>query len=133
MNESSALHPAAMSVRTQDLLSPVALFRNLWTQRELIRTLTTREVTRRYRGAVLGLAWTVVQPLLMLAVYTLVFTVIFQTRGGAGIPRSEFALRVFCAIILFRVFAECTARAPTLLISRASYVRKMVYPVEVFT
>jgi hypothetical protein len=65
--------------------SPRALFASLWDNRELIAQLTRCEVLSRYRGSILGLAWSFFNPLLMLAVYTFVFSVVCRVRQpGAG-------------------------------------------------
>lgn len=86
----------------------------------------------RYKGAFLGLFWTLVQPLMMLAVYTFVFTVLFQPRtASADASRAEFVVRLFCGIIVFGIFSETTARAPLLVVSKPSYVRKVIFPLEI--
>ncbi|WP_245001915.1 ABC transporter permease [Cupriavidus pinatubonensis] len=100
--------------------------------RALIVALTTREVLGRYRGSVLGLFWAVFQPVLMLAVYTFVFGLIFRSRwpGGSG-SRAEFALVLFAGLLVFNMFAECLNRAPTLIVSNSNYVKRVVFPLEI--
>lgn len=111
---------------------PLALFRSSWQHRRLILRLAKREVAARYRGSMLGVVWAVLTPLLMLAVYTFVFTTIFQARWGtAGDSRGEFALLLFCGLILFTVFSECVNRAPGLLLENVSYIKKVVFPLEI--
>lgn len=112
--------------------SPAEMAASFWRNRELILQLSRREVIGRYRGSTLGLLWSFLQPLLMLAVYTLVFGVIFKARwtveGGSTI---EFALVLFAGLVVFNVFAECVGRAPNLVLSNANYVKKVVFPLEV--
>jgi lipopolysaccharide transport system permease protein len=112
--------------------SPTRLARSLVQHRRLIVTLAVREVLGRYRGSVLGLFWSVFQPILMLAVYTFVFGLIFRSRwpGGTG-SRSEFALVLFSGLLVFNMFAECLNRAPTLILSNTNYVKRVVFPLEV--
>lgn len=62
---------------------PFALFQTAWHHRSLILRLARREIDARYRGSVLGIVWAVLNPILMLAVYTFVFSVVFQARWGA--------------------------------------------------
>lgn len=56
----------------------------IWRHRALIRVLATREIIGRYRGSVLGLLWSFFNPLLMLVVYTFVFSMVFRSRWGGG-------------------------------------------------
>lgn len=112
--------------------SPIALARGLVRNRDLIVALARREVVGRYRGSFLGLAWSFLHPMLMLAVYTFVFAVVFRSRwpGGSG-SRAEFALLLFTGLLVFNVFAECVTRAPGLILNNVNYVKKVVFPLEV--
>jgi lipopolysaccharide transport system permease protein len=112
--------------------TPVEMVASLWRNRELIKASTKRNILGRYRGAVLGLFWSFFNPLLMLAVYTFVFSVVFQARWGTGSgSRTEFALVLFSGLIVFNLFAECINLAPTLILSNVNYVKKVVYPLEI--
>lgn len=104
---------------------------SLWTHRALIAQMTRREVVGRYRGSVMGLLWTLLYPLLMLAVYTFVFSVVFQARWGGSDSQTEFAAMVFAGMIVHGVFAEALNRAPQLVISNANFVKKVVFPLEI--
>jgi lipopolysaccharide transport system permease protein len=113
--------------------SPAALAASLWRNRGLIARLTRREVVGRYRGSVLGLAWSFFHPLLMLAVYTFVFSVVFESRWGpegeAG--KGQFAVVLFVGMIVHGLFAEVVNRAPLLILSNPGYVKKVVFPLEI--
>ena len=61
-----------------------ALFASLFRNRSLVLQLARREVAGRYRGSIFGLVWSLFNPLLMLAVYTLVFSGVFKTRWGVS-------------------------------------------------
>jgi lipopolysaccharide transport system permease protein len=112
--------------------SPRALFASLWDNRELIVQLTQREVMSRYRGSVLGLAWSFFNPLLMLAVYTFVFSVVFKARWGVGEESTaDFAIVLFVGLIIHGLFAECLNRAPGLILANVNYVKKVVFPLEI--
>ena len=82
----------------------------------------------------MGLFWSFAHPLLMLAVFTLVFGSIFKARWATEGPEStlDFALIVFVGLIIHAIFAECMNRAPTLILSNANLVKKVVFPLEVF-
>lgn len=111
---------------------PLAVFTGFWGHRRLILRLARREIEAGYRGSFLGLLWLVLRPLLLLAVFTFVFSVVFQARwqvpvGGKG----HFALLLFAGLIVFNIFAECVNRAPGLILENPTYVKKVVFPLEV--
>lgn len=114
-------------------LNPTRPFRDLWAHRELLRQFVRREIEARYRGSYLGLLWALVTPLLMLAIYTFVFSTVFQARWRADVVPApgEFALTLFAGLIAFNVFAECVARAPGLVVSNTNYVKNVVFPVQI--
>lgn len=69
---------------------------------------------------------------MMLAVYTFVFSVVFKARWGVETAeRSEFAILLFVGMIVHGLFSECANRAPSLIVSNPSYVKKVVFPLEV--
>ncbi|KVU29933.1 sugar ABC transporter permease [Burkholderia ubonensis] len=104
----------------------------IWRHRRLIFQMTRREVVGRYRGSMLGLLWSFFNPLLLLTVYTFVFSVIFKARWNTGSDsKTEFAVVLFVGMIVFQVFSEAVNRAPSLIISNANYVKKVVFPLEV--
>jgi lipopolysaccharide transport system permease protein len=107
--------------------------RALWVNRELWWRLTEREVLGRYRGSFLGVAWSFLNPLAMLAVYTFVFSQVFKARWGdleqAG-PLG-FAVNLFAGLIVFNLFAECINRAPLLILANPNYVKKVIFPLEI--
>lgn len=101
-------------------------------QRTLIWQFARRNVLARYRGSLLGLGWSFLTPLLMLAVYTFVFRVVFKARWGAGgTDDFEFALQVYTGWIVFSLFAEVVNRAPRLVLDQPNLVKKVVFPLEI--
>lgn len=113
--------------------SLVALIESLWRNRHLIVQMTRREVVGRYKGSALGLAWSFLTPILMLAVYTFVFSVVFKARWGTDGDESktQFALVLFVGMIVHGLFAEVLNRAPGLILSNVNYVKKVVFPLDV--
>jgi len=106
--------------------------RSLVTRRSLIYQMTKREVIGRYRGSVLGLAWSFFNPLVMLAVYTLVFSTVFKARWNVGSDsKTDFALALFIGMILHGVLSEVLLRSPGLMLGNVSYVKKIVFPLEI--
>jgi lipopolysaccharide transport system permease protein len=113
-------------------ISPKEMAASLWRNRSLIKALTQREVIGRYRGSVMGILWSFLNPVFMLMVYTLVFSMVFKARwSGGSDSKTEFALILFAGLIVFNLFAECFNRAPGLILANVSYVKKVVFPLEI--
>lgn len=109
------------------------LFASLRRNRQLIAKLTRRDVISRYRGSLIGLAWSFFNPLLMLAIYTFVFSTVFKARWGTGgeESRADFAAILFVGVIIHGLLAECINKAPGLILGNVSYVKRVVFPLEV--
>ena len=110
-----------------------AMFASLWRNRRLIWQMARRDIDARYRGSLMGLAWSFITPFVMLAVYTFVFSVVFKARWGLGEneSRSDFAIMLFAGMIVFGLFSEIVNRSPVLVTSNANYVKKVVFPLEI--
>lgn len=101
-------------------------------KRDLIVQLIRREVLTRYRGSALGVAWSIITPLLMLGIYSFVFGVVFKSRWSSQVSSHlEFSVVMFCGLIVYGIFSETISRAPQLVINNPSYVKKVVFPLEV--
>lgn len=113
--------------------SLAGLGKSLWRNRQLILQMTKREVVGRYKGSVMGLAWSFFNPIFMLVVYTFVFSVVFKARWGTGGEESktQFAVVLFVGMIVHGLFAEVLNRAPGLVLSNVNYVKKVVFPLEI--
>lgn len=113
---------------------PLGLATSIIEHRRLIRALAIREIAARYRGSLLGFAWSVVQPVFMLAIYAFVFSEVFKARwpGGVG-SKAEFALVLFAGLLVFNMFSEVFNRAPQLVLSNANYVKRVVFPLEILS
>ena len=97
--------------------------------RGLVTSLVARELKARYRGSVLGFFWSFVNPLLLLLVYTFVFTVVLP---GAHPPELEpFALFMFCGILPWTWFSSSLLESSTVLITSGNLIRKVLFPAEV--
>lgn len=113
--------------------SPLALIESLRRNRTLIFQATKREVIGRYKGSVLGIAWSFFYPLLMLGVYAFVFGLVFKAKWRPEVAQpslGEFAVVMFLGLILHGVFAECVNRAPSLIVGNVNYVKRVVFPLE---
>jgi homopolymeric O-antigen transport system permease protein len=111
---------------------------NLRSRLTLAVHLARREVLGRYRGSALGMLWSLLTPLFMLAVYTFVFGTIFKARwtppdgsGASEHSTAEFAVILFAGLVIFQLFAEVINRAPGLVLANVNYVKKIVFPLEI--
>lgn len=112
--------------------SPREMLATVCRNRSLISALVKREVVGRYRGSLIGIVWSFLNPLFMLAVYTFVFSFVFKARWSVGSDsKSEFALVLFSGLMVFNIFSECVLRAPSLIVSNINYVKKVVFPLEI--
>ncbi|OHV62392.1 sugar ABC transporter permease [Mesorhizobium sp. LCM 4577] len=104
---------------------------------QLTVSLVRREIVGRYRGSALGLFWSLLNPLFMLAVYTFVFGVVMKSRWTvpgqqeAQHSTGEFAVILFCGLIAFQFFAEVVSSAPGLIVANANFVKKIVFPIQI--
>ncbi|EQM70307.1 hypothetical protein L682_10105 [Aquipseudomonas alcaligenes OT 69] len=108
------------------------MFSSPWQHRELLFSLIQREFLGRYRGSMIGLLWSFLNPLMMLLVYTLVFSVLLKLKWqGGSESRTEFALLVFAGLLVFNIFSECMLRAPNLIVTNTNFVKKVIFPLEI--
>ncbi len=116
------------------LLNPVLAGKIIYTNRELLWQLIKRNIAGRYKGSALGLLWSFVQPLLMLCVYTFVFSVVFTVKWGVEMTsRSAFAIIMFCGIALYTIFSESIMASSCLILNNQNYVKKVIFPLEILT
>jgi lipopolysaccharide transport system permease protein len=103
--------------------------RQLLRYRALIQSLVARELKARYRASVLGFFWSFINPLLLLLVYTFVFTVAVPGGRGAGVE--PYGLFLFCGILPWTWFSSSLLESSNVLIAGANLIRKVVFPAEV--
>lgn len=121
-------------ITAYNLADPSSPYRALARHFNLIVQLARRDVADRYRGSLIGLFWSFVNPLFMLFIYTFVFGVIFKARWNAQLGgHFAFALVLFAGLNINSLFAECANRAPTLIISNTNFVKKVVFPLEILS
>ncbi|MBZ9965030.1 ABC transporter permease [Mesorhizobium sp. BR1-1-2] len=112
--------------------TPVSAVQSAVRHGYLVRQLIWREISGRYRGSFVGLLWSFINPLLLLAMYTFVFGVVFKARWGLHQETTfDFSLILFAGLILHQLFAECITRAPSLILTNPGYVNQVVFPLEI--
>jgi lipopolysaccharide transport system permease protein len=113
---------------TKAFTYPVRSIRAHW---PLISSLVRRDVLARYRGSFAGIFWTVLNPLLLMLTYFFVFGLVLRTRFGEDGSRSAFTLYFLAGMLPWLAFVEPAGRAPNLVLEHRSFVKKVVFPVEI--
>lgn len=112
--------------------SPLACIKALKARLPLIKQLVRRDVSGRYRGSFFGILWSFFNPLLMLSIYSFVFTVVFKVKWEQGTgEKGQYAVILFSGLALHAFFTECLSRAPAAITSNPNFVKKVVFPLEV--
>lgn len=106
------------------------MIRQLVAHRALLVQMIKRDVLLRYRGAMFGVAWIFLSPLLLLGIFAFVFGQIFQARWPDQPEGWPFWLTLYSGLIVFNVFGEAVSRAPAAVRSNPAYVKKIIFPVE---
>ncbi|WP_210186574.1 ABC transporter permease [Hyphomicrobium sp. NDB2Meth4] len=97
----------------------------------MLLQLWKRDFAARYKSGILGITWAFINPLLMLALYSFVFVIVFKMRWGSGPDvQGNFVILLFTGLIVHGFFAEFITRAPILVSANVSYVKKVVFPLE---
>jgi lipopolysaccharide transport system permease protein len=121
------------SIRWVRFLNPIGPFYHLYQHKDLLRQFMRRDIEGRYKGSLLGMIWSFINPLVMLIIYSFIFSIVFKARwrpqGEANL--GEFAITLFAGLIAFNIFSETVNRAPGLIIANPNYVKKVIFPLEI--
>lgn len=109
------------------------ILKGITNNKTLIYQMTKRDILSRYKGSMLGLGWSLFTPLMMLIIYTFVFSVVFKAKWGVDTEqtRTAFSVILFAGMIVFNIFSECFNRSTTLITSNSNYVNKIVFPLSI--
>ena len=111
--------------------NPLHISAGIWRNRYLLGQLIKRDVLLRYRGAMFGVLWIFLSPLLMLGIFAFVFGHIFQARWPQQQDGLPFWLILYSGLIVFNIFAEAVSRSPSAVRGYPSFVKKIIFPVEI--
>ena len=103
----------------------------VWQHRLLLFQLVRRDVLLRYRGALFGLLWVLLSPLLLLAIFAFVFGEIFGSRWPEQASTLPIWLMLYTGLVVFNVFSDTVSRASMSVREYPSYTKKMIFPVEI--
>ena len=113
-----------------NILNPLPGLQLLFRNRALLKQLVRRNVISKYQGSILGILWNIIHPLMMLCIYTFVFSVVFQSRWGTGVGPSKgsFAIILFCGMTVYSIFADAVNMSAIQITLNPNYVKKVVFP-----
>ncbi len=117
--------------RLHIIWDPFAGIRPLIRNHFPLQQLIVRNIALRYRGSLLGLLWSFVQPLMMLCIYTFVFGCVFRARWGVEHETSSaFAVIMFCGVAFYTLFSESVMANCSVILYNPNYVKKVIFPLE---
>ena len=97
---------------------------------DLIFSFARRDLLGRYKGSALGIAWAVLTPVVMIAIFTFIFAGIFGARFGASHSHWDYALYLFCGLLPWTMFQESVQQSSNTIVSNANLVKRVVFPLE---
>ncbi|MBO6562572.1 MAG: ABC transporter permease [Nisaea sp.] len=99
----------------------------------ILKSMVRSELASRYRNTVLGFLWPLINPLVMILVYSFVFGLIFKVRFGATPSQSEvpYGIVLFSGLMLHVLLAETLLRAQSIVLENPNYVKRVVFPLEI--
>jgi lipopolysaccharide transport system permease protein len=109
------------------------IWQPLWqlpSRAELIFSFAKRELLGRYKGSVLGVAWAVLTPVVMIAIFTFIFAGIFGARFGANDSHWDYALYLFCGLLPWSMFQESVQQSSNTILNHSNLVKRVVFPLE---
>ncbi len=102
--------------------------RDIWLFRELVYFLTWRDIKVRYKQAVLGIGWAILQPILTMVIFTVIFNRFLGVQPSAGIPSEYYPIFSFAALLPFQFFQGALQRASISLVVNANLLTKIYFP-----
>src|SRR5713101_5290603 len=110
-----------------------AVWRPLWQlpgRADLVVSLAKRELAARYKGSVLGILWALLTPIVMIAIFTIIFAGIFKAKFGVSNSSWDYALYLFCGLLPWNAFQESVQLSSTTIVGHANLVKRVVFPLE---
>jgi lipopolysaccharide transport system permease protein len=106
-------------------------FLTLVAHRSTIEAFVRRDIQGRYVTSVLGLSWAIVQPVVLLLLYTFVFSTVLKIRFGTNGTTAGFAVYLFCGMLPWLAFAEGLSRSASVVLEQTPLIKKVVFPSEI--
>ena len=112
-------------------MGPVYMLAQIWQHRVMVRGLVRRDLQTRYAGSALGMLWTLLHPLVLLAVYLMVFSWILQVKFTAQGGSGDFALYLLAGLLPWLAFQEGVTKAAAAVVEHAGLVKGVRFPAVV--
>lgn len=107
------------------------MLKTLYQNSYLLKQLVRQDIRQKYQGSALGMLWSLIVPILMLAIYTFMFSEVFQAKWDMDTSdKYQFVLMLFCGLSVFNMVGEVMGRATALMASNVNYVKKVIFPLE---
>ncbi len=106
-------------------------FEYYYNQRTLLVNYVKKDLREKYAGSILGFYWSVINPLILLGIYTFVFSVIFKVRFGKEASLSMSALYIYCGMVPWMAFHEAIMRSTNVLVDNANMIKKVMFPSKI--
>ena len=123
--------------RLQPMQSAHTAHRRIWqplwqlpSRADLIFSFAKRELLGRYKGSALGIAWAVLTPVVMIAIFTFIFAGIFGARFGVNHSHWDYALYLFCGLLPWSMFQESVQQSANTIVVNSNLVKRVVFPLE---
>jgi len=109
----------------------ISKIKHFYNQKQLLNSLIKRDLKAKYVGSIMGFFWSVLNPLLILAIFTFVFSVILKIRLNNKGGIANFALYLFCGMLPWIAFQETITRSTTILLEHANLIKKVMFPSKI--
>ena len=109
----------------------IHFLRLLYRSNYMIWSMVIRDMKKRYVGSLLGIFWSVIQPLTQLMIYYFIFSVVFKIRLGPEYGGTHYAIWLIAGLLPWLFFAEVMNRCPSSVLEQSSLIKKMVFPSEI--
>jgi lipopolysaccharide transport system permease protein len=109
------------------------IFNELIQNATLLFSIVKREILLKYKHSFIGIFWALLTPLFLLCVYTFVFGYVFKFKWGGDLNQSnlDFALILFCGLMVLNFTNEIIGQSPTILLNHSQLITKMVFPIGI--
>jgi lipopolysaccharide transport system permease protein len=107
------------------------LVRSVRKNRRLLRDFVVRDLKGRYVGSTMGFFWSIVFPVINLAIYTFVFRLVLNARWSDQQPAAQVVLMMFAGIVVWSAFSETVSRSTNTLVENSNLIQKVVFPSEI--
>jgi lipopolysaccharide transport system permease protein len=104
------------------------MFKSLWLYRGFIIGSVKREFQSKYRNSLLGAAWTIINPLAMILIYTVIFSRVMRARLPGVDNTFAYSIYLCAGVITWGLFAEITSRAQNMFLENANLLKKLSFP-----